>query len=97
MNADDRAQLYLQHPEPCPDIVGALPYLIHPPGRLSRTSSWLRFRDETLVPLMRQRPDDTNLAAFLRQAEAVLVWRAGLCPEQHFWRAEWPGISGLGP
>lgn len=88
MNADDRAQLYLKHPEPCPDIVGALPYLIHPPGRLSRTSSWLRFREETLVPLMRQQPGDANLAAFLRQAEAVLVWRAGLCPEQHFWRAE---------
>lgn len=88
MNAADRAQLYLQHPEPCPDIVGALPYLIDPPGKLSRTSSWLRFRDATLVPLMRQRPDDANLTAFMRQSEAVLAWRASLSPEQHFWRAE---------
>lgn len=27
MNAAERAQLYLQHPDPCPDIVGVLPYL----------------------------------------------------------------------
>lgn len=88
MNTDDRAQLYLQHPEPCPDIVGALPYLIHPPGRLSRTSSWLRFRDETLLPLLREHSDDRHLAGFLRQAEAVLAWRAGLRPVQRFWRAD---------
>lgn len=88
MNAHDRAQLYLQHPEPCPDIADALPYLIHPPGRLSRTSSWLRFRDETLVPLMRRRPDDANLAAFMQHADAVLAWRAYQHPDQRFWRAE---------
>lgn len=97
MNTDDRAQLYLQHPEPCPDIARALPYLIHPPGRLSRTSSWLRFRDVTLMPLLRHRPDDANLAAFLKQAEAVLAWRASLRPDQHFWQSEQSGMPGLRP
>lgn len=88
MNADERAQLYIQHPDPCPDIVGVLPYLIHLPGRLSPTSRWLRFRDATLVPMIWHRPDDANLAAFLRQTEAVLAWRASLRPEQRFWCAE---------
>lgn len=88
MNADERAQLYLQHPDPCPDIAEPLPYLLDPPGRLSRTSSWLRFRDDTLRPLLRDRLHDRHLAAFLQQAEAVLAWRAGLRPAQRFWRAE---------
>ena len=56
-----KAQLYLQHPEESPELIGVLDYLIHPPGRLSRTSSWVAFRDKTLLPMIRHRPDDPNL------------------------------------
>jgi hypothetical protein len=81
-----RADLYLQHPEECPELIGVLPYLIHPPSRLSSTASWVSFRDRTLLPMMRHDPDDPNLPNFLAQVEKILTWRASIGPEDHFWR-----------
>jgi hypothetical protein len=53
-----KAQLYLQHPEESPvELIGVLPYLIHPPGRLSPTASWISYRDKTLLPLIQENPD----------------------------------------
>ena len=83
-----KAQLYLQHPEECPELTGGLPYLIHPPSKLSSTASWIFFRDKTLIPMIRQRPDDPNLANFLKQVEAILAWRAGVLPEDRFWKTD---------
>ncbi len=83
-----QAQLLLQHPDESPEVDGILPYLIHPPSRLSTTASWISFRDRTLIPLIQQRPDDPNLPKFLQQAEAVLAWRATVPPEDRFWKAD---------
>ena len=83
-----KARLYLQHPDECPQVVGVLPYLIHPPGKLSASAAWERFRDDTLLPMMQQRPDDPNLAAFVRQVETVLQWRARTPPQDRFWRED---------
>jgi hypothetical protein len=87
-----RAQLYLQHPDECPELIGRLPNLIHPPSRLSATSSWLRFRDKTLLPMIQHSPDDANLPNFLKQVEMILAWRATIAPEDRFWKAE-PGAE----
>jgi hypothetical protein len=86
--AQRKAQLYLQHPQESPEPVGVLPYLIHPPSKLSSTASWISFRDKTLLPMMRQRPDDPNLPNFLKQVEAVLAWRALISPEERFWKED---------
>jgi hypothetical protein len=86
--AERKAQLYLQHPDETPELTGVLPYLIHPPSRLSSTASWISFRDRTLLPMMRQKPDDQNLPNFLKQVEAVLAWRAGISPEERFWKKD---------
>jgi hypothetical protein len=83
-----KAQLYLQHPEESPELIGVLPYLIHPPSKLSSTASWISFREETLLPMIRQRPDDPNIPNFLKQVEAVLVWRVGVSPEDRFWKED---------
>ena len=87
-----RAQLYLQHPDESPELIGRLPYLIHPPSKLSATSSWLRFRDKTLLPMIRHAPDDVNLPNFLKQVEMILARRATVAPEDRFWKAE-PGAE----
>jgi len=63
-----------------------LPYLIHPPGKLSATAAWIRFRDKTLVPMIEYRPDDPNLPNFLRQVESILAWRAAVPAEDRFWK-----------
>jgi hypothetical protein len=84
--SERKARLYLEHPDESPQLIEPLAYLIDPPGRLSPTQSWIRFRDETLVPMMAKRPDDPNLTSFLRQAEAVLAWRATVRAEDRFWR-----------
>lgn len=55
---DRKAALYLQHPEEAPELEGPLPYLIHPPSKLSSTSSWISFREKTLLPLIQDLPDD---------------------------------------
>jgi hypothetical protein len=81
-----KAQLYLQHPDECPDIIGTLPYLIHPPGKLSSTASWESFRDKTLLPMIENRPDDPNLPNFLKQVETILAWRAGIPAPDRFWK-----------
>jgi hypothetical protein len=73
MTSDRKARLYLEHPDESPELIGTLPYLIHPPGKLSVTASWLRFRDATLLPMMEHRPDDPNLPNFLRQVEDILA------------------------
>jgi hypothetical protein len=86
---DDRerkARLYLEHPDESPELIGTLPYLIHPPGKLSATASWFRFRDETLLPMIQHRPDDPNLPNFLRQVENVLSWRATIAAKDRFWK-----------
>jgi hypothetical protein len=48
-----------------PNSPGPLPYLIHPPSRMSSSAAWVRFRDETLRPLIAARPDDVDLPRFL--------------------------------
>ena len=83
-----KCALYLQHPNECPELIGVLPYLIHPPGRLSSTSAWERFRDKTLLPLIAAEPDDPNLPNFLKQAEAILAWRATIAEQDRFWKAD---------
>jgi hypothetical protein len=83
-----RAQLYLQHPDESPALIGVLPYLIHPPSNLSSTASWVSFRDKTLLPMIQHRPDDPNLPNFLKQVEAILAWRAAVPPEDRFWKVE---------
>jgi len=95
INADEhaadwerRAQLYLQHPAECPELIGVLPYLIHPPSKLASTAAWAAFRDRTLLPMIRHEPDDPNLPNFLKQVEAILAWRAGVAPEDRFWKAD---------
>ena len=87
-DCEQKAQLYLQHPDECPELIGRLPYLIHPPGKLSSTASWVRFRDDTLLPMLRYRPDDPNLPNFMKQVEAILAWRATIPPERRFWKAD---------
>ena len=88
-----KAQLLLQHPDESPEVDGTLPYLIHPPSRLSTTASWILFRDKTLIPLIQQRPEDPNLPKFLSQANAILAWRATVPPEDRFWKADPPKAS----
>lgn len=83
-----KAMLCAEHPDECPELREAPPWLIHPPSRLGSTASWLRFRDGTLLPLIAGRPDDPFLPQFLAQTEAVLAWRAALPPEQRFWKAD---------
>jgi hypothetical protein len=81
-----KARLYLEHPDESPELIGTLPYLIHPPGKLSATASWLRFRDKTLLPMIERRPDDPNLPNFLTQVESILAWRATVPAENRFWK-----------
>ena len=88
MSPDEKATLYLQHPDECPELTEALPYLIHPPGKLSATASWVRFRDKTLLPLIASTPEDRHLPQFLRQAEAVIAWRASIPVDQRFWKPD---------
>jgi len=85
---DRRAELYLQHPDECPELIGVLPYLIHPPSRLSSTASWIFFRDKTVLPMLQQRPEDPNLPNFLKQIEAILTWRASVPAEDRFWKPD---------
>jgi hypothetical protein len=81
-----RAHLFLQHPDECPDVSGPLPYLIHPPGTLSSTASWIAFRDKTLYPMILHRPEDRNLSNLLKRVEDILAWRAGIPIEDRFWK-----------
>lgn len=78
--------LYVEHPDESPELIGNPSYLIHPPSRLSSTASWIRFRDETLLPMIEHRPDDANLPNFLKQVEAILAWRAAVPAEDRFWK-----------
>lgn len=82
------ARLYLWHPEPCPEISEPLPFLIHPPSRLSSSAAWRRFRDGTLRPLIEARPGDSALPRFMEQAEAVLAWRETVPTALRFWKAD---------
>jgi hypothetical protein len=86
--AEKRATLFLQHPDESPALIGVLPYLIHPPSRLSSTASWVAFRDKTVLPMMRADPDDPNLPNFLAQVEAILAWRSSVRPEDRFWKPD---------
>jgi hypothetical protein len=86
--ADERAALFLQHPDECPKLIGVLPYLIHPPSRLSSTAAWIAFRDRTVLPMLRADPDDPNLPNFLAQVEKILTWRSAVRPEHRFWKPD---------
>lgn len=88
MTPDDKAQILMEHPDESPEIVGTLPYLIHPPSRLASTARWVKFRDSTLRPLIAERPDDPFLPRFLEQTEKVLAWRATIAPERRIWKAD---------
>jgi hypothetical protein len=69
-------------------LIGVLPYLIHPPSKLSATMRWVAFRDKTLRPMIAAEPEDPNLPNFLIQVEAILAWRATIAPEDCFWKAD---------
>jgi hypothetical protein len=69
-------------------LASVLPYLIHPPSRLSSTDAWLSFRDKTLLPMIKHLPDDPNLPTFLKQVETILAWRSTVSPEDRFWKAD---------
>jgi hypothetical protein len=90
MTGEEKAQLYLEHPDECPEIVGTLPYLIHPPSKLSSTARWVEFRDRTLRPSITSRPDDLFLPLFLAQTEKIIAWRATIAPERRIWKADEP-------
>lgn len=80
--------LLLQHPDESPEISATLPYLIHPPSRMSSTAKWIAFRDKTLRPLLLDRPDDPFLPLFLRQVEAILAFRATVPEQDRFWKSD---------
>ncbi len=86
--AERKSLLYLLHPAECPEITEPLPYLIHPPGRLSATSRWLDFRDRTLLPMHEARPDDDFLARFVDQVAQIIAWREALPAEARFWKTD---------
>jgi hypothetical protein len=88
MTPDEKAQVLMEHPDESPEIVGTLPYLIHPPSRLASSARWVEFRDRTLRPLIEARPDDPHLPLFLAQAEKILAWRATIAPERRIWKAD---------
>lgn len=88
MTPDERIAILLEHPDESPEIVGTLPYLIHPPGRLSSTARWIAFRDRTLRPLIDSRPDDPYLPLFLAQTDRILAWRSTVAPERRIWKAD---------
>jgi hypothetical protein len=85
---DRKAELYMLHPDECPKLIGVLPYLIHPPSKLSSTASWIFFRDKTVLPMLQRRPEDPNLLNFLKQIEAILTWRASVSAEERFWKPD---------
>ena len=76
-----------QHPEPTPDdLTWPLPFLIHPPDKLSSTERWIAFRDKTLKPMMLMHLIDANLPKILRQTEPILAWRATVPHEWQVWK-----------
>lgn len=88
MTPDEKVQVLMEHPDESPEIVGALPYLIHPPSKLASTERWRDFRDRTLLPLIEARPENPHLPLFLAQAEKVLAWRETIPPERCIWTAD---------
>ena len=46
----------------------------------------MAFRDKTLRPMNRQRPEDPNLPNFLKQVTVVLAWRSAVMSEEHIWK-----------
>jgi hypothetical protein len=95
--ANERATLYLQHPDETPELIGTLPYLIHPPSRLSATASWIAFRDRTLLPMIQSDPADPNLPNFLAQVQLILAWRATVSRERRFWKPDPPADGRAEP
>ncbi len=81
-------QRYFEHPDPCPETLEPMPYLIHPPGRNAATRSWIDFRDRTVLPMIEVHPDDANLPRFLARAEEILAWREKIRPEERFWKPD---------
>jgi hypothetical protein len=90
MTPDEYAEILFGHPDECPEIVGRLDYLIHPPSRLASSARWRAFRDRTLLPMIAERPEDPHLPRFLEQTEKILAWRATIPPERRIWKADEP-------
>jgi hypothetical protein len=88
MVTEAQASLLFEHPDECPELVGVLPFLIHPPSRFAASSVWVRFRELTVLPMLAHRPDDPNLPRFLAQIDQVLSWRASVAPELRFWKPD---------
>ena len=85
-----KIQLLTAHPDECPETIGTLPYLIHPPSRIASTARWMKFRDRTLLPMIEVMPDDLNLPLFLAQTEKILAWRAAIPAADRFWKPDMP-------
>jgi hypothetical protein len=84
-----KGELFWQHPAEWPDdFTGTHQYLIHPPDKLSSTAAWIRSRDNTLLSMIDDHPDDPDLPNYLRCVEAILAWRAEVALEDRFWRAD---------
>lgn len=83
-----KIELLYAHPDECPEGLGLVPFLIHPPSRMSATSAWIRFRDETLRPLRAENPTDPAFGMFLEQVAAILAFRESVPPEERFWKAD---------
>jgi hypothetical protein len=96
MTPEEKVQVLLAHPDESPEILDTLPYLIHPPSRLSSTARWREFRDKTLLPLIDARPDDPNLPRFLEQTETVLAWRTTACTTTPAPQTTWSGSNAHG-
>jgi hypothetical protein len=79
-------KLIREHPPTVPDDIGKLHYLINVPVQCAPSSSFVRFRELTLVPLMRDYPDNPDWPKFFRCVEAVLAWRATIPAKDRFWQ-----------
>lgn len=76
-----------RHPRPEPAQIRPSSLLIEPPGRLSATDDWHRFRRD-LASLLPHYPNDPNLPLFLDAADTVIAWRNTVPPKGRFWAAD---------
>lgn len=81
-------QLHFQQPSGVPDqYPGPVRYLIENPGNLAATAKWKRFRDFLAARAIGE-PDDPNFPVMVKAADELLAWRAGIAPEDHFWKPD---------
>ena len=80
--------LFVTHPDTSTMIDESLgPRLICPPGKLSPTSSYLRFQD-TIAEFEAQEPDKLSYPRYAAAVRIILDWRAEIPPEYRFWRPD---------